>query len=517
MNERVTQPLKRAVQVNADGVATIDGEGIRTWSEVSDRVARAAAGLRGLGVTDGERVALLSLNSARYLEAYFAVPWCGAVMVPLNTRLSPQDLTYMLADAEVSVLCVDDAFLHLLPLVREHCPTVTHLVHLNERAADGLVAWDHLCASEVLPDLSADGDALAGIFYTGGSTGRSKGVMLSHGNLVSNAVNAVHMIGYDTDSVYLHAAPMCHLTDGMSTLALTMAAGAHVFVPKFEAKRVLDEVERRRVTHITLVPTMIAMLLDVPDIRQRDLSSLRQFMFGSAPMPDATLRRVVDIWPDMRFLHGWGMTELSPIGTMLPWAMRHPAVAGERLRSCGQVMPNLELRIVDARGNEVPRGITGEIVVRGPTVMQGYWRRPRETSDAVRDGWMHTGDAAVMDEAGYVYIVDRLKDMIISGGENVYSTEVENAISTMPGVAEVAVIGVPDETWGERVHAIVVPQAECDMNPEDIQQWARQTLAGYKVPRSVAIRHESLPISGAGKVLKSELRAPYWQKAERSI
>jgi long-chain acyl-CoA synthetase len=520
MNERLTQSLKRAAQVRPHGTATVCGTRRRTWSESAVRVARAAAALRQLGVAEGDRVGILALNSDRYFEAYYAIPWAGAVLLPLNTRLIAADLEYMLNDAEACVLCVDEAFVHLLPALRERCPQLRHVVYLGDdpAAGEGLAGWEGLVArSEPMADAGRNGQDVAGICYTGGSTGRPKGVMLSHANLVANAVNAIYMIGYDASSIFLHAAPMCHLTDGMSTVAITMAAGTHVFIPKFDAQQVLQQVAEHKVTNVTLVPTMIAMLLEVPGIETMPLDSLRQFMFGSAPMPDATLKRAVEIWPEMLFLHGWGMTELAPIGTMLPMSMRKPAIAGERLRSCGQPMPNLELLVVDTEGREVPRGTTGEIVVRGPTVMLGYWKKPAETAAAIRDGWFHTGDAAVMDEDGYVYIVDRLKDMIISGGENIYSTEVENAISLMPGVAEVAVIGIPDDKWGEKVHAIVVPREGVELTGEAVQAWARGRIAGYKVPRSVLIRQERLPLSGAGKVLKSELRAPYWAGRGKAI
>ncbi len=520
MKESLTQSLKRAAQVRANGTATLCGTRRRNWAESVERVARAAAGLRQLGVSEGDRVGILALNSDRYFESYYAVPWAGAIMLPLNTRLTAADLAYMLNDSEALVLCLDEAFIDLLPGLREYCPTLKHVVYLGDgpMPVDGMVGWDDLVArSEPMADAGRSGDDIAGIFYTGGSTGRPKGVMLSHCNLVSNAVNAIYMIGYDASSIFLHAAPMCHLTDGMSTLAITMAAGTHTFIPKFDAQQVLEQIAEHKVTNVTLVPTMIAMMLEVPGIETMPLASLRQFMFGSAPMPHATLKRAVDIWPEMLFLHGWGMTELSPIGTMLPMAMRKQAIAGGRLRSCGQAMPNLEVLVVDSEDREVPRGTTGEIVVRGPTVMQGYWKKPAETAVAMRNGWFHTGDAAVMDEDGYVYIVDRLKDMIISGGENIYSTEVENAISLMPGVAEVAVIGIPDDKWGERVHAIVVPREGAKLTPEAVQAWAREKVAGYKVPRSVVVRPERLPLSGAGKVLKNELRAPYWADRERKI
>lgn len=513
MREQLTQSLRRAAQIRPHGVATIYRERSHTWRELKERIARLAGALKQHGVAPGDRVALLALNSDRYLEVYFAVPWGGGVIVPLNPRLSVGDLQYMLNDAGVRILCIDDYFVHLSDELKAGCPELSNIIYIGDTpdAHPELLPYEALLARcQPAPDAGRSGDDLAGIFYTGGSTGRPKGVMLSHRNLVTNAVNACYLIGYDQSSIFLHAAPMCHLTDGMSTVAITMAAGTHVMIPKFDPAGCLEAAEAHKVTHLTLVPTMIAMLLEVPGVETRDFSHLRQIMFGSAPIPDAVLRRAVEVWPHMRFLHGWGMTELSPIGTMLPAAMRLPSVAGERLRSCGQVMPNIDLLIVDPEGNEVPRGTPGEIIVRGPTVMLGYWNKPQETAAVLRDGWLHTGDVAYMDDDGYVYIVDRLKDMVISGGENVYSTEVENVISLMPGIAEVAVIGIPHPKWGEAVHAIVVPREGVEITEEAVIAYTRERLAAYKCPRSVTIRMESLPMSGAGKVLKSELRAQYW-------
>jgi len=256
---------------------------------------------------------------------------------------------------------------------------------------------------------------------------------------------------------------------------------------------------------------MVTMLINHPGVETFDFSAMRQIHFGSSPMPEATLKRAIELWPNLLLNHGWGMTETSPIGTMLPWELRLPAVAGERLRSCGHSAPNCEVMVVDEAGKEVARGAVGELIIRGPNVMVGYWKKPEETAAALRNGWLYTGDAAVMDEDGFVYIVDRLKDMIISGGENVYSTEVESAISLFPGVAEVAVIGIPDERWGEAVHAIIVPRPGAELDVEKIRHHCRGLIAGYKVPRSIEIRASPLPLSGSGKVLKTVLREPFWR------
>jgi long-chain acyl-CoA synthetase len=302
---------------------------------------------------------------------------------------------------------------------------------------------------------------------------------------------------------------MFHLADGMATFAMTMVGGTHVMIPKFDAHACLDALARHQVTNVTLVPAMIAMMLDHPHVRAFDLSALRQIQFGAAPMPEATLQRALELWPDLLWLHGWGMTEISPIGTALPLDLRRPAVAGARMRSCGHAVLNCEIKIVDGGGREAPRGTVGELVIRGPNVMLGYWNKPEETAAALRDGWLYTGDAASMDEDGLITIVDRLKDMIISGGENIYSTEVESAISLYPGVAQVAVIGLPHDRWGETVHAIVVPRAGASLDPEVIRTHCRSLIAGYKVPRSVEIRTTPLPLSGSGKVLKPALREQY--------
>ncbi|ARP99628.1 class I adenylate-forming enzyme family protein [Pseudorhodoplanes sinuspersici] len=516
---RLTQGLRRAAQVNPSGVALIDGDVRRTWRDVEARVSRAASALRDAGLSEGGRVAILAHNSHRYFEIYYAIPWAGGVIVPLNPRLALPEMQYIVEDSGAEILVVDDSFLAIGQAVRERVLSLRCVIHISDNPApDGFASYEKLVAeTQSVADANRHGGDLAGIFYTGGSTGKAKGVMLSHDNLVANAVNGCYMIGYDATTVYLHAAPMCYLTDGMSTLSVTMAAGTHVFIPRFEVEACLNAMTEHRVTNIALVPTMITMIVNSPGIEMRDMSSLRQIMFGSSPITEGTLKRAVQLWPEMRFLHGWGMTELSPIGTMLPYHLRLPRVAGERLKSCGVAAPNIELKIADKQGNEVPRGQIGEIVVRGPIVMQGYWNKPEETAKALRDGWLHTGDAAIMDEEGLVYIADRLKDMIITGGENVYSTEVENAISLMPEIAEVSVIGIPDPHWGESVHAIVVPRNGAKVTLESVQTHCRTLIAAYKCPRSMELRDQPLPVSAAGKIQKNVLREPYWRGREKRV
>ena len=383
---------------------------------------------------------------------------------------------------------------------------------------EGTLDYETLIAqSEPSSDAGRGGDDLAGIVYTGGTTGRSKGVMLSHGNLAANAMNTVAQLELSPADVYLHAAPMFHLADGLATWAVTMVAGTHVFVPRFEPAAVLSAVQEHHVNFVVLVPTMLQMLVDSPEHDRFDLSSWTKVFYGASPMPVPLLRRGLEMLPACRFWGAYGMTELAPIATILGPEYHRPDSPPDILRSVGQVILGHELRIVDENDTALPPGAVGEIVVRGPSVMQGYWNLEEETRRALRGGWMHSGDVAYMDDNGFVYIVDRAKDMIVTGGENVYTAEVERAIYEHPGVSECAVIAVPSEQWGEAVHAIVVRQPGCNPSETEIIAHCHEQIAGYKCPRTIEFREAPLPLSGAGKVLKNELREPYWQGRKRRV
>jgi long-chain acyl-CoA synthetase len=325
-------------------------------------------------------------------------------------------------------------------------------------------------------------------------------------------------MGFSADTAYIHSGAMFHLADGASTFGVTLAGGRHAFVSRFEPIDVLQTIAAAKVTHAQFVPTMINMLVNHPRFGEFDLSTLSFILYGASPMPEGILRKAMEVMPHVRLMHGYGMTEAAPIVTLLD--PRYTTLEGPyagRLKSCGQAALTCEVRIVDADRREVPHGTTGELAVRGANVMKGYWNKPAETDAVLADGWYYSGDGAWMDEEGFVFIVDRLKDMIISGGENVYSAEVENAISLMPDVGEVAVIGIPDERWGERVHAIVVPKPDTMLTADDILAHCRTQIAGYKCPRSVDFRDTPLPLSGAGKVLKRELREPYWKGFTKAV
>ena len=515
----VTQGLRRAAQIKPNGTATVFRNRRRTWRETEDRVARLAAGLLKLGLTSGGRVAILSLNSDRYFEYLLAVPNAGCAVVPINIRLAVPEIAYILEDSGAEVLFIDDRFAPLLDALKGKIGSLREIVFLGDGTPPaGMCAYEDLISAPRIAEAMGANDDLAGIFYTGGTTGKAKGVMLSHRNLVTNAANVVPAFGYDAETIYLHAGPMFHLADGASTLAVTAVGGVHAFVPAFDPGDFLATVQREKVTHTLLVPTMINMLVNFPKIADFDVSTLRRISYGASPMPDAVLRKALQTLPGVRFAHAYGMTEAAPLVTSLD--PRYSTLDGPyagRSKSCGQAALMVEVRIADINDREVPRGTVGEVQVRGPNIMLGYWKKPDLSAEALRGGWYHTGDGGYMDEEGFVYIVDRLKDMIITGGENVYSAEVENAILLHDAVAEVAVIGIPDETWGEAVHAIVVPRAGRTVTPGEIIAHCRDLIAGYKCPHSVVIRSEPMPLSGAGKILKSKLRAPYWEGRERIV
>lgn len=513
----ISQTLRRAVQLNGQGTATVFANRRQSWIAFENRVARLAAGLIGLGVEPGDRVAILALNSDRYLEYFYAVPWAGAAVNPVNIRLAPPEIAFTLNDSGSSVLFVDDAFAAMLPALRPTLKSVEHIVFTGDGARpDDCIDYESLITqSTPMADANSGGDDLAGLFYTGGTTGRSKGVMLSHDNLVFNALNVVAEMGYDRDTVYMHAGPMFHLADMASTFAVTLAAGTHGIVPRFDVDAVLAFIQQEKVTNTLLVPTMINLLASSGRIGNYDVSSMKRMLYGASPMPEAVLLSAMEQMPTASFAQGYGQTEASPIITSL--GPEHHVPGGAKLRSAGRAAIGVEVMVLDKDDQEVARGTVGEICARGPNVMLGYWGMESATAETLRNGWLHTGDLGYMDEDGFVFIVDRAKDMVISGGENIFSVEVEGAIYSHPAVQECAVIGIPDEHWGEAVHALVVLRDGVSASETEIIAHCREKIAGYKVPRSVEFRSEPLPVSGAGKILKNELRAPYWEGKQKLV
>ncbi|WP_328660255.1 acyl-CoA synthetase [Nocardia salmonicida] len=500
----LTQSLHRNVQQRPHAMATICGDRTVTYSHSLDRVSRLAGALRRHGVASGDRVAILALNSDRYLETILATAWADAVTLPVNTRWSVKEIAYSLNDAGARHIFLDDTFVPLADELRSACPQLDVVVHCGDGPTPvGMLSYEELIADATgVPDAHRRGDSLAGIFYTGGTTGFPKGVMLSHRNLLTSATACAANDSWSTEGRVLHAAPMFHLADLASAIAHSLLGGTHVMIPAFEPIATLTAIVEHRITDTLLVPTMIQRVADHPRLGEFDTSSLCTVMYGASPISEALLERARFAFPSASFIQGYGMTELSPVATLLDDTDHDDPV---RRRSAGRAALHALVAILDSDGHEVPRGVVGEIVVSGEHVMLGYWNRPAETAEAVRDGWMHTGDGGYMDDEGFVFIADRIKDMIISGGENVYSIEVENIIAKLPGVTQCAVIGVPDQQWGERVHAIVSLAPGATLTLDELREHSKKEIAGYKVPRSLAIV-DSFPTSAAGKIVKRDLR-----------
>jgi long-chain acyl-CoA synthetase len=515
----VTLTLRRTAQVRARIPATIFRDRTHTWSELLDRISRVAGGLRKLGIGPGDRVAGLGLNNDRYIELFAATPWAGGVMVPLNSRWSVPELADAIEDSTPKVLFVDDGMLETGRKLVAGASYPMHLVAMGEsRPADLPHYEDLVSGNEPAADADRTGADLFGIFYTGGTTGRSKGVMLSHDNVIAGA-NAAYAEGYyREEAVYLISGGLFHASGSWPFVGLMGSGGQGVIMPSFEPGSALELIEKHRINEALLVPTMIQMMLDHPNFATADISSLRRIIYGAAPITEALLDRALKALPNVTFIQAYGQTELSPLACTL----HHEHLLGEarargRHRAAGRATYGMEIEIVDAEDRPVPRGTVGEIIARGANMMLGYWQRPEETAKAMRGGWMHTGDGGWMDEDGFVYVVDRVKDMIISGGENVYSVEVENAIARHPAVSQCAVVGIPHPQWGEQVHAFVVVRQGMTVTADEIIAHTRTLIAGYKIPRSVDVRDEALPLSPAGKILKRELRKPYWEGKDRAV
>ncbi|MCX2931233.1 long-chain-fatty-acid--CoA ligase [Mycobacterium sp. CVI_P3] len=512
----LTQGLHRSSRATGDDTMTICGDRVHTFTDVADRVSRLAGAFQSLGVHEGDRIAILSLNSDRYSEYLLATPWAGAVVNPINIRLRAAEIAYSLRDSDTRILLIDDTFLPLLPELLSQFSDLATVIHCGDGPTPaGTLGYEELVATSApVPDAHRSGSDLAGVFYTGGTSGHPKGVMLTHDNLMTSALGCLASGFFLTSGgPLLHAAPMFHLADLAIWLAQVIHGGTHVFIPAFRPDLVLGAVQQHRVSDLLLVPTMVQMLVDEPTLPDYDTSSLRMVIYGGSPISAALLERAAQRLPTASFVQAYGMTEVSPVATLLSPADHHnPALR----RSGGRAAPHSEVRIVGDDDTELARGEVGEIVVRGGHVMAGYWGKPEETAAALRGGWMHTGDAGYQDDRGYVFVVDRIKDMIVSGGENVYSVEVENALARHPAVATCAVIGVPDERWGERVHAVVVLAAGQRAEHDELREFCKSLIGGYKIPRSFELV-DALPLSAAGKVLKRELRAKYWAAADRAV
>lgn len=515
-----SQLIRRAASINHGGVATRCENRVLTWGATLERVRALAGVLRGLGLAPGDRVAILSGNSDFYFQFLFAVPWAGGVTVPINTRLAPAEIEYWLADSGSRFLLVGDSFLDTVLGLRGKLASLERIVCIGEREPAGCDALQGLLAAHLpMDDAGRAGDDLAALFYTGGTSGRSKGVMLTHQGFVLSTMQWALGVGVSAEDVILIAAPMFHMVAGLNSVAAALLAASACIMPRFDPLDALRTIEAHRITKVALVPAMVDSIVSHPQARSTDLSSLRRITYGAAPMPESILRRALQVMPGVRFYQIYGQTESGPNISMLTpehHIVRDNSVSPKHA-SAGQALLGVDIAILDEHDRPVARGACGEICVRSPCVSPGYWNLPEETARFLHDGWAHTGDAGYLDEDGFLHVVDRIKDMIISGGENIYSAEVERVLYLHPAIAECAVIGIPHDYWGEQVHAVVRLHAGATLNEADLFAFCRQHLAGYKCVRSVEFRGEPLPRNGADKILKRELRQPYWTGRQRAV
>jgi long-chain acyl-CoA synthetase len=468
-----------------------------TFRELDARVGRIAAALRKHGFKAGDRLAILLPNEPDYIRLVYACAWLGVTAVPLNTRLSVKEIDGILADAQPRGLIRHSS----LPV-----PTaqVSWQLVLDQDPLD--------VQSDSIPDPIYDPDAILALIYTSGTTGRPKGVEMRHSNILENVYHTNFWFPLEEGAVHLHAAPIFHIADFPFMFAAPAFGTCQINVPKFNPQTFCDAVQSERVTHTVLVPTMINILTLFPDLKNYDLTSLKHLGYGGSPMAPELVRRTREVLPNVKLVQVYGLSEAG----FLTGLLDHEHTE-DRLTSCGRPCLGIDVRVVDQSGKEVETGQTGELVARGANIMRSYWNKPEETKLAFRSGFFRTGDIGYQDANGYFYIRDRLKDMIVTGGENVYSGEVEAVIYTHPAVREVAVFGIPDPKWGELVMADVVLKPGKTLSADELIAYCRRSLANYKVPRRVEFSDTELPKSGSGKILKKVLRERFWTHQDRAV
>lgn len=500
----VHQLLAGAVQKCPKATA-IQFEGLSvTWAQLQQRVASRAQMLKQLGLQPGDRVAVLSANVPECMEAHFSVFWAGMVLVPLNTRLSVVEQTYILDHCDCSHLFFDERNAHLAGQLVQQLPELRHspLTPISQWGGRS----DPLAGQAQMPFVHSAADATAAIFYTGGTTGKPKGVELTHIALLIQALAAKDNYELSENTVFLHSAPMFHLADFVVSMASTAGLACHSFMPEFSPVAVLDRIEKEGVNVVIMVPTMIAGVLEAAVGREAVLSRLHKIMYGTAPIQEPLLLQLLQVVPTVELVQCYGQTEAGGGATVL-FPDRHVLEGPKagKLKSAGQCIPAFMLRIVNPEGEVVANGDVGEIELAGPGIMKSYWKEPELTAQVIQDGWLHTGDLGVLDDDGFVTIAGRLKDMIITGGENVFAGEVESALMFHEAVESAAVIGVPDAKWGESVHAVVCLKPGHSCTPQELIAFCRDRIAHYKAPRSLVLREGPLPVSGVGKVRKVDL------------
>ncbi|MFC1532244.1 AMP-binding protein [Thermodesulfobacteriota bacterium] len=511
--------INRCVNRFTERIALVHEDTRLTFRELEEQTNSIANNLLSLGLTKRDRVALLSPNRIELVLGEYGIYKAGLVSVPLNARLSMDETIHMLNNSEASAFLIGKEYIDEFDKVRDKAETVKHFMAISN-PLDYMMSFKELLQGPFTPpDVNIDMDDLCSLRYTSGTTGKLKATMMSHRNRISSTKKRLLIpdVELDQNSVACHVGPITHASGAM-VLPTWWMGGCNLILNGFDEKILLVTIEEERVTHMFAAPTMLNMLMAYPDVRKYDLSSLRTIWYGSSPMPVTRIREALEIFGPV-FIQGYGQTETASAITFLSkedHLVGDDPVKIKRLSSCG--VPNLEcdVRVVNAEGEDVKPGEIGEIIERGDDSMVGYWNDPELTRETIKDGWIYTRDMATVDEAGYIYIVDRKSDMIISGGFNVYPSEVENAIYTHPAVFEAGVIAVPDEIWGESVKACVVLKPGESATEEEIIIHCKECIASYKKPKSVDFMDE-LPKNPYGKVLRRKLKEKYWVDQERGV
>ncbi|MBU6373006.1 MAG: long-chain-fatty-acid--CoA ligase [Alphaproteobacteria bacterium] len=489
---------------------------VTSFAEFDARASRIAQRLLAAGLTPGERVAILSKNTDAFYEIMFGAAKARATLAPVNFRLAAPEIAYILKDSGARILFVGADFHDLAEKALADLAEKPALIALDG-PREGYTLYrpwrDDLATRDPMLKAEADDDVLQ--LYTSGTTGLPKGVQLTNANYHAflSLARAVEGFNYQPGERVLNAMPQFHVAGANIGVIATSTGSTTIILKDLAPAAALGLIEQHKIAHAFFVPAVILMLLQAPEMATANLTSLKTIAYGASPIAEELLLKAQERF-GCRFLQLYGMTETVGAATFLPPEAHDPARG--KLRSCGLAWPGIDVEIVDADGKPLPPGQVGEIVIRAPVVMKGYWNKPDATADTIRNGWLHTGDAAYKDEEGFFFIYDRVKDMIVTGGENVYPAEVENAIFGHPAVADVAVIGVPDDKWGEAVKAVVVAKPGATIDPAAIIAHAKERIAGYKVPKSIDVV-DAIPRNPSGKILRRELRKPYWEGRSRQV
>jgi fatty-acyl-CoA synthase len=517
--------LYRGVDLYGKKVGVVSGPYRYTYAEFGERCERLASGLAAEGIQRGDRVAFLSFNNNQLLEGYYAAPLIRAIVMPLNVRLSVAELTAILNHAEARMLVFESDFAPYVQQLRQMCPSIERWVAIEGAMPHADLAYDELLSHGRIdrPELfSFDEDEIAELFYTSGSTGTPKGVMLSHRTLYLHALTVGGTLNHDDNAVELHTIPLFHANGWGRPQTAVMNGLKQVMVRRFDPSQVLRIIHEEGATAMSLVPTMANALLNCPDLGKIDTASMQEIHIGGAASSPELIARMEAAF-HCRVMAGYGLTETCPVASSArPKGTVRYADEEDRIRHqamAGWPLPGCEIRVVDLQMRDVPRDMEaiGEVVIRGDNVMDGYFKEPEATRAVMTDGWLHTGDMAVWDEECYIHIVDRKKDIIISGGENISSIEVERAISAHPAVLECAVVAAPDEKWGEVPVAIVVPKPGQALDEDALKSFLSTRLGGFKLPRVIEFASDPLPKTGTGKILKRALRETYWAGQARRV